>query len=65
MQAPEGRQRRVCKARLAVHMSRAESVSDYIGWLVTGITWEGAQDEQHIHTRMDLDGPGGKGGSAG
>ena len=62
MQAPEGRQRRVCKARLAVHMSRAESVSDYIGWLVTGITWEGAQDEQHIHTRMDLDGPGGKRG---
>ena len=63
MQAPEGRQRRVCKARLAVLMSGAESVSDYIGWLVTGITWEGAQDEQHIW--MDLDGPGGKGGSAG
>ena len=25
-------------------------VSDYIGWPVTGITWEGAQDEQNMHT---------------
>ena len=41
---------------------RGRVVSGYIGWLVTGITWEGAQDEQHIHTRMDLDGSGGKGG---
>ena len=46
-------------------MRSAGIMLDYIGWLVTGITGEGAQDEQHIHTRMDLDGPGGKWGSAG
>ena len=43
-------------------MRSAGIMLDYIGWLVTGITGEGAQDEQHIHTRMDLDGPGGKWG---
>ena len=46
-------------------MRSAGIMLDYIGWLVTGITGEGAQDEQHIHTRMDLDGPEGKWGSAG
>ena len=37
-------------------MRSAGIMLDYIGWLVTGITGEGAQVEQHVHTRMDLDG---------